>query len=406
MSKDRELMNAAIQKYITPELRARGFQGSFPHFRRFVKNEIHLLTFQFDKNGGGFVIEIAKADNKPFKTSSDKIIEPKKLTTHDLDERVRIHPDGLRENSTTDDWFRYDKKSFFEFNIFKKTAYKVLKMLNLNEKVWQENKHVWSVPAYLPYLQPNLTDEALKNAEDKLGFKLPVALVDLLKIQNGGYIRLSLPDYPHNVIAGIGPYYPSLIDFDFTEDQAYVSFSLKGLIPFDGDGHWYLCLDYRKDVNSPSVTFIDIECNKQKTIAKSFSEYLLLLRLDIDEQVIIEGIHSIDKVIKKLSTLLETSTPSPDTWDHGYEMYRFTLGSDDDPEWLWISPNEAPNGFVRSDDKRYNELKGLFIGRKKRYPELPDNCHFLSFTDGVENKVLKACSEAGLIPHKPGEYIY
>lgn len=404
MSKDRESMNSAIQQYVVPELRTRGFQGSFPHFRRFFKNEIHLLTFQFDKKGGGFVIEIAKAENKPFPTHWGKIIEPKKLTAHDLDERVRIHPDGLRENSTTDNWFRYDKKPFFVFNIFKKVAHQVLINLDLAEKVWSGNTHIWSVPAYLPYLQPELTDEILKDAEDKLGFKLPMALIDLLKVQNGGYIRLSLPGYTHNVIAGIGPNYPSLTDFNFKEDQEYVSFSLKGLIPFDGDGHWYLCLDYRKNVNSPSVTFIDIECNKQKNIAKSFAEYLLLLEVNIDEKVVIENIHSIEKTIEKLSALLETFIPSPDSWDHGYDTYRFTLGSDDDPEWLWVSPNEVPSGFVRSDNERYNELKDLVKGSKKRYPELPDNCYLLSFTDGVKDKVLKVCSEAELTFHELEDY--
>ena len=404
MDKDRESMNLAIKEYVIPELQTRGFQGSFPHFRRFMKKEIHLLTFQYDSNGGGFVIEVAKADNEPFQTQWGTVIEPKKLTALDLENRVRIHPDGLRENSTPDMWFRYDKRAFFIFNIFKKVARQVLQNLDIAEKVWRANKHVWRAPAYLPYVQPELTDDILKDAEKRLGFKLPTALVELLKIQNGGYIRLSLDDGIHNVIAGIGPNYPSLTDFDFEDAQEYVSFSLKNLIPFDGDGHWYLCLDYRKDIHSPSVTFIDIECNKQKKIAKSFAEYLLLLELEMDETMVIENIPSIEETIEKLSMLLETSIPSPDSWDHGYDLYRFTLGSDDEPEWLWISPNEAPSGFVRSDDKRYNQLKGLVKGSKKRYPELPDNCYLLSFTDGAEEKVLNACSKAGLTLYKFEEY--
>jgi hypothetical protein len=39
-----------------PLLRDRNFKGSFPHFRRTENGRTNLLTFQFDKNGGGFVI--------------------------------------------------------------------------------------------------------------------------------------------------------------------------------------------------------------------------------------------------------------------------------------------------------------------------------------------------------------
>jgi cell wall assembly regulator SMI1 len=40
---------------------------------------------------------------------------------------------------------------------------------------------IWKVPAYLPYLQPPLTDEAVASAEKELGCKLPTEFVNLLK---------------------------------------------------------------------------------------------------------------------------------------------------------------------------------------------------------------------------------
>src|SRR5690349_6685321 len=105
---------------------------------------------------------------------------------------------------------------------------------------------IWSVPAYLPYLQPQITDAKIQTAEKRIGFKLPPEYIALLRIQNGGYIRYRLPDSVHEVIAGIGPHFPSITDFDWEEAQKFVSFKLKGLVPFDGDGHWHLCLDYRQ----------------------------------------------------------------------------------------------------------------------------------------------------------------
>ncbi|UIR57341.1 SMI1/KNR4 family protein [Sphingobacterium sp. SRCM116780] len=78
----------------------------------------------------------------------------------------------------------------------------------------EHKKNIWRVPSYLPYVQPQLTDEILANAEKQIGYKLPKELVDILKIQNGGYVRYKLSETPHEQIMGIGPYFPSLTDFD------------------------------------------------------------------------------------------------------------------------------------------------------------------------------------------------
>jgi hypothetical protein len=52
-------MIAALKKVFVPALRERGFDGSFPHFRRIGAQRVDLLTVQFNKWGGSFVIEIA-----------------------------------------------------------------------------------------------------------------------------------------------------------------------------------------------------------------------------------------------------------------------------------------------------------------------------------------------------------
>lgn len=43
-------------------------------------------------------------------------------------------------------------------------------------------KTIWRVPAYLPYLQPPLTEQALSRAEAEIGFKLPKEYIELLRI--------------------------------------------------------------------------------------------------------------------------------------------------------------------------------------------------------------------------------
>ncbi len=255
---------------------------------------------------------------------------------------------------------------------------------------------LWTSPIYLPYLQPELTDEILKQAEKQLGYKLPVELVTLLKEQNGGYINMSFPESPHNVISGIGPNFPSILDFDFEEIQEYVSYSLKGLIPFDGDGHWYLCLDYREDPLSPYVTFIDVECDNQEIVAKSFSEYLSKLKMQVDDEYVIEGVDSIETILNQLSKLLKSSFLSPDSFDHGYPIYNAKLGDEDNPEWIWISSNMVPNAFVRENNKRYDELKLLVSNDKKRYAKLPEDSCLVSFTDGVRKEIFEAFASLNL----------
>ena len=107
MSTLRESMEAELRSAVVPLLRASSFRGSFPHFRRFVGNGIDLLTFQFDKNGGGFVIEISRCPKQGVTTHWGKAIAPKHVTAWDLhpDKRHRIQ---ATHGSGTDAWFRYD----------------------------------------------------------------------------------------------------------------------------------------------------------------------------------------------------------------------------------------------------------------------------------------------------------
>jgi hypothetical protein len=99
-------MNEALKQIVVPELRKRGYKGSLPHFRR-IRDKVDIVTFQFDKWGGGFVIETAKGEKEGLVTSWGKHIPADKLTTWDFnfDERRRIQAGS---GGKAGDWFRFD----------------------------------------------------------------------------------------------------------------------------------------------------------------------------------------------------------------------------------------------------------------------------------------------------------
>ncbi len=264
---------------------------------------------------------------------------------------------------------------------------------------------IWMVPVYLPCLQPPLTSGIIAQAEKQIGFSLPSEYISLLKKQNGGYIRFTLPETAHRMIAGIGPHFPSLTAFDWEECQDYVSYPLDGLIPFDGDGHWHLCLDYRNHTSYPAVSLIDVECDSQATIANTFADYLDQLQVIADDEFVVENATEVDEVISRLSEALGVTFDPPDRYAHGYPIYRANAGKRKRREWIWLSPNLVERGFVREDDPRHSELCNLMPGEAPRYPEIPDSSFILSATDGIRPKVIDACNQAAFNIRSLREYL-
>ena len=110
MSDMRDAMVQALKDVVVPLLRESDFSGSFPHFRRRRKDHIDLVTFQFDRNGGGFLIEIAQCGTEGLTTSWGERISPAKIKAWDLhpNQRIRIKP---KNGSGTDSWFRFERES-------------------------------------------------------------------------------------------------------------------------------------------------------------------------------------------------------------------------------------------------------------------------------------------------------
>ena len=122
-------MIVVLKGKVVPILREKGFGGSFPHFRRIRGGQIDLMSFQFDKWGGGFVVEISKCGPEGVTMSWGEKIPPKKVTAQHLNpnERLRLGCEG----PSTDNWFRYDRG-----NAPDTVAQEVVNKLNDAEKWW------------------------------------------------------------------------------------------------------------------------------------------------------------------------------------------------------------------------------------------------------------------------------
>lgn len=98
-------MAAALKAVTIPRLRAAGFTGSFPHFRRVAESGADLISFQFDRHGGSFVVEIAKCHPNGIVTPARGLIAVSRATAQDRhpNNRRRI----LRGGS---DWFDFERE--------------------------------------------------------------------------------------------------------------------------------------------------------------------------------------------------------------------------------------------------------------------------------------------------------
>jgi len=107
----RELMDLALKAVVVPVLRERGFTGLYPFFRRMHTTYVELLTFQFDVNGGGFVIDRSRCGVGGVTTSEGRYISASEVKPWDLDpfDRLKIKP---RAGSGTDSWFRYESGEY------------------------------------------------------------------------------------------------------------------------------------------------------------------------------------------------------------------------------------------------------------------------------------------------------
>jgi hypothetical protein len=137
MNSAKDEIKKALSRRVIPELRRLEFKGTFPHFRRVSNGKLNLFTFQFDKYGGGFIIEIANCNLEGYTTSWGREIKPNKITVYDLPKRKRIYANVKSDDTSTDNWYRYDRTSLEEFiNIYESICDDVLSNMGFVEDYW------------------------------------------------------------------------------------------------------------------------------------------------------------------------------------------------------------------------------------------------------------------------------
>ncbi len=248
---------------------------------------------------------------------------------------------------------------------------------------------IWKRPAYLPYVHAPLTDEVIVKAENTLGCTLPSDFLNVLRVQNGGPIRFRIPDSVGGMIAGIGPCFPSITDFDLKDCQEYVDFSLDGLVPFDGDGHWYLCLDFRNTAKDPGVSYIDVECNSEEMIADTFGNFLNLMELSIENELMIRNVANIEDARMQLERLFGAPFEQKVS-NIGVPYMKCQTGK----EWdrcFWITSNKVARGYSGDNPSAFQ-----FVGEALLFPELPPDAVIFEAPEDHIDSYRAILREAGI----------
>ena len=137
-------------------------------------------------------------------------------------------------------------------------------------------------------VQQPLTDELVREAECELGVTLPSALLDLLRIQNGGIVAADHDAFPtgrptswsedrvpFDNLMGIGRREgtTSLLDTPYLVEEWAMP---APLVLLSGDGHCWIGLDYRtcgRD-GEPSVTWFETDLDAELVLADDFRSFI------------------------------------------------------------------------------------------------------------------------------------
>lgn len=135
--------------------------------------------------------------------------------------------------------------------------------------------------------QPPLTDAAVEDAERLLGVRLPTALLEVLRVRNGGVVAdawnafptdgptsWSEDHVPFDEMMGIGREdgQVSLLDSAYLIEEWGLP---SPLVLLSGDGHCWVALDYRAcgRRGEPSVTWFDVEDGTELPLAADFRTF-------------------------------------------------------------------------------------------------------------------------------------
>lgn len=274
--------------------------------------------------------------------------------------------------------------------------------------------HLWAVPAYLPYLQPPLTDAMVVDAETHLDVRLPRAYVAALRLQNGGYLRTQHhPATQVDCLWGIGPGFPSILDHDWSEIRGHMQANgittpagLGDLVPFSGDGHLYVCFDYRRSGRQaePSVSLIDVESfDTDEVLAADVDTFLAALERREDELGVVTDLDlaGVSEALGAAFGCRFEAIAEDDIGYPGYAVLRGRIGPLEEPgapragAWVCLAPNLVPRGFVRQGEPHVEAHRHLLRELAPRSPADLD-CPVLLALSGSDEVVATALSRSPL----------
>ena len=123
-TESRKNMEQALKEFFVPELRALGFKGSFPHFRRIAENSIDLLTFQFYSAGGSFVVEIGQCPLEGFTNAVGILTPANEVTVAHVFPRLRLG--SSHEAGKSDHWFEFGEPNYVPAKTYTREHYQLV----------------------------------------------------------------------------------------------------------------------------------------------------------------------------------------------------------------------------------------------------------------------------------------
>lgn len=137
-------------------------------------------------------------------------------------------------------------------------------------------------------VQPPLTDAVVREAERRLGVRLPPSLLEILRVQNGGAVAELWNAFPTDVptswsenhvplddMMGIDPLdgQLSLLDTAYLVEEWGLP---SPLVLLSGDGHCWIALDYRTcgKRGEPSVSWFDVDGGTELPLAADFQAFV------------------------------------------------------------------------------------------------------------------------------------
>lgn len=128
-----------------------------------------------------------------------------------------------------------------------------------------------------------IKQEDIRDIEKKYNCKLPNDYINFLEFQNGAILNKNLiKGYEEDIwIESISGINGLEINNVLPESDYFISeWELPNkLLLIYGEGHWWISFDYRNlnPDNTPKISYIDLELNRDIVIANSFTELLELL---------------------------------------------------------------------------------------------------------------------------------